>query len=475
MKKEANWLAKVALILGSAQVIKMGAGVLRGKAIAVLFGPTGIALWGLYQSFIDMIQSFALLGLEKGGVQDLSKSNDIKEISYKALVLFGLVLFLVFIILFAINLVALIVPENYKFITSWMFEISIAFAALNIVSMVILNSLQEYKKLALTQTIGVIFGNSLAVSLLYYYGVDSLSLAFLTLNLSLFLFTFYSVFSVLEKNVTRIVPIRSVVTKFISLGLPFWFPQVLTASGLLLINILIESYAGLEVLGLYVAGWAIANLFANILFSTLSGGYFPTLCKRITKNQDVVDLVNWQIEFGILLFSVGGFVIFLFPEVFISIFYTNELYGAAQIIQWLIIGSMLRMIGFPMGYALMGYEKGALYIISQVIFNIFNVAIVLLIFNAGFETHLGGNYLFSYLIYVALLWYFVFFILKLKLSVFSLWFFLTWLFALYFCLVIDSIVFSLFMSGILVVVVTWLMNKRLNINIISLFWNRVTK
>lgn len=475
MKKEANWLAKVALILGSAQVVKMGIGVLRGKAIALMFGATGIALWGLYQSFIDMIQSFALLGLEKGGVQDLSKSNDVKEFSYKALVLFSLVLFLVFIILLAINLVALIIPENYKFITNWMFEISIAFATFNVVGMVILNSLQEYKKLALTQITGVFFGNLLAITAMYYFGVESLTLAFLVLNLSLFLFTFYSVFFVLEKNISQTLPVSTVITKFISLGLPFWFPQLLTASGLVLINILIESYAGLEVLGFYVAGWAIANLFANILFSTLSGSYFPTLCKRIAGNQNVDDLVNWQIEFGILLFSIGATVLFLFPMIFISLFYTEELAGAAEIIRWLLLGSMLRMIGFPLGYALMGYEKGGFYIASQVVFNIFNVVTVLLIFNLGFEKFLGGNYLFSYIIYIALLWYFVLSVLKLKLSYFSLFFFLFWFFSLFISITIDSIIFSLFISVMFGFLGIWLIKNRLNINIMSLIQQRLDK
>lgn len=475
MRSESRLLAFVTILLGSAQIVKLAVGLLRGKLLAVLFGPTAIALWGLYQSFIDMFQAISLLGVEKGAIQDLSKSSDIKIVSYKALVLYALILFIVLIILLIVNIVSLIIPEEYRFISNWAFEISLFFASFNVASMVILNSLQKYKALALTQVIGVILGNSIALILLYYFGIESIGLAFLGLNFSLFLFSFYSVFYILEKTSLPKTPAMKIATKFVSLGLPFWFPQILTTGTLLWINIIIESYGGLNLLGNYIAAWAIAGMFSNILFSSLVGGYFPILCKKVASNESVNDLVNWQIEFGVLLFSVGAIIFFLFPMSVITLLYSNEFSEAIDIIRWFIIGSMLRMLGFPLGYAMMAFEKGKLYVIAQVIFNIINIGWLIFIFNIGGENMLGSNYLLAYVIYVLLLWYWSFNILNLKLSLFSLSYIVLWLIVMYFAIYVDSLVISLIISSLLSVLVLWLMNKRLNIKIIDFVLKKVSK
>ena len=466
MKNESRLLVIITILLGSAQVVKLLMGLLRGKLLAVLFGPSAVALWGLYQSFIDIFQSISLLGIEKGALQDLSKSSDIKVVSYKALVLYVLVLFIVLIILFIVNIISLIIPEGYQFISNWAFEISLFFATLNITSMIVLNSLQRYKTLALTQVLGVIFGNSIALILLYYVGIESIDLAFLGLNFSLFLFTFFSVFSILEKNsLPTGTPAMRIMSKFISLGLPFWFPQVLTTGGLLWINIIIENYGGLDLLGTYIAAWAIASMFSNILFSSFVGGYFPVLCRKIALNENVNKLVNWQIEFGILLYSIGAIILFLFPLSIITILYSEEFLATVDIIRWFIIGSMLRMIGFPLGYAMMAFEKGRLYIIGQVIFNIINVGGVYFIFKEGIENMLGSNYLAAYVIYLLLLWYWASNILNLKLSLFSLFYLLLWLVIMYLCIYLDSLLISLIIFSLLVFFILWVMNKRLDIKI----------
>lgn len=475
MKDESRLLAIVTLLLGSAQVVKLAVGLLRGKLLAILFGPSAIALWGLYQSFMDIFQSVSLLGIEKGALQDLSKSSDIKVVSNKALILYALVLFIVVILLFIINILNLLIPVGYQFITSWAFEISIIFATLNITSMVILNSLQKFKILALTQVTGVIIGNCIAIILLYNYGMGSIGLAFLGLNFSLFLFTFYNVFSLLEKSSFNTRGPIKIVNKFISLGLPFWFPQVLTTGGLLWINIIIEHYSGLDLLGNYIAAWSIAGMFSNILFSSFAGGYFPILCKKIAAKESVDDLVNWQIQFGLLLYSIGAIFLFLFPMQIITLLYSNEFLEAADIIRWFILGSTLRMIGFPLGYAMMAFEKGRLYIMTQVIFNIINIVGVYYIFNIGIVNMLGSNYLVAYFVYVILLWYCTSRILNLKLSLFSFIYLIILLSTMYLCIYINSLILSVIISILLVLCILFFMQIKLDIKITNFILKKVLK
>ena len=54
-------------------------GIIKSKFIAVLLGPAGMGIQGLYQSTLDVIKSLTALGLEQSAVRDISEANGCKD------------------------------------------------------------------------------------------------------------------------------------------------------------------------------------------------------------------------------------------------------------------------------------------------------------------------------------------------------------------------------------------------------------
>ena len=77
-------ILKSSSIIGGAQGINYLIGMVRIKVVAVLLGPSGVGLVGLYMSATDMVGTFAKLGVNESGVREVAEahsSTDLDRIS----------------------------------------------------------------------------------------------------------------------------------------------------------------------------------------------------------------------------------------------------------------------------------------------------------------------------------------------------------------------------------------------------------
>src|SRR5438128_2591245 len=61
-------------IVGGASVINMALGAIRMKSVAVLLGPAGVGLMGLYTSIVGTIGTFAGMGIASSGVRQVAEA-----------------------------------------------------------------------------------------------------------------------------------------------------------------------------------------------------------------------------------------------------------------------------------------------------------------------------------------------------------------------------------------------------------------
>ncbi|MFM8719234.1 MAG: oligosaccharide flippase family protein, partial [Chthoniobacterales bacterium] len=65
-------ILKSSSIVGGAQAINYVIGLLRTKAVALLLGPSGVGLVGLYVSAIGLVGTFAQFGINESGVREVA-------------------------------------------------------------------------------------------------------------------------------------------------------------------------------------------------------------------------------------------------------------------------------------------------------------------------------------------------------------------------------------------------------------------
>ena len=67
-------ILKSSAIIGGSTVLKVGIGIVRTKIMALLLGPAGFGLAGLYMSIITLTQSIAGMGINGSGVRQIAEA-----------------------------------------------------------------------------------------------------------------------------------------------------------------------------------------------------------------------------------------------------------------------------------------------------------------------------------------------------------------------------------------------------------------
>ena len=80
-KKSYRSIFKATSLFGGVQIYQILVNVIKSKIIAILLGPEGIGLIGLYQSVLELLKSFTSLGITQSGVRDVSEANESGDFS----------------------------------------------------------------------------------------------------------------------------------------------------------------------------------------------------------------------------------------------------------------------------------------------------------------------------------------------------------------------------------------------------------
>ncbi|WP_341226035.1 oligosaccharide flippase family protein [uncultured Arcticibacterium sp.] len=403
-------IAKSSGLIASAQILKMAFSMVRNKVIAIALGTFGFGIWGLYQTLIEIIYNFSLLGVDKSGVREIAiiESKNKKEINETTQVL-QILIWILSIVTFATCLFF------SKTISQSLFQSDKYSSGIMIVSVVflfkgaatcnstILNGLQLLKPLASSQILGAAIGTCSVITLVYSVGLSGIPYFLLLIAISEWLTSYYF----LRKNykISPNIPFDVFKKKyqiFFKVGFGFFIAAIVAAASTYLARTFLLKEYNLESLGIYQASWNISNLYIGIILSAMGVDFMPRLTKSITQKDKASSLINEQMEFGTLLASFGIAFILIFSKTIITLLYSDAFQEATEIIRWQAFGVFFRVIGFPLSYAIMAKKKSYHYIAVQIIFWVSDYLLLVLISNTlGFK-FLGLNYFFSYIIYLLL-------------------------------------------------------------------------
>ena len=77
-------ILKSSAVIGGSSVVNIGLGIVRTKVMALLLGPAGVGLLGIYSSIGDLARTFAGMGINSSGVRQIAEAvgtGDTRRIS----------------------------------------------------------------------------------------------------------------------------------------------------------------------------------------------------------------------------------------------------------------------------------------------------------------------------------------------------------------------------------------------------------
>jgi PST family polysaccharide transporter len=186
---------------------------------------------------------------------------------------------------------------------------------------------------------------------------------------------------------------------FATLGMAFMLGQFLANGAQLAARALIQQRLGVTELGLFQAAWAISTTYLGIVLQSLAADYYPRLSEAIQDPRTAARIVREQTEVALFLGApiiLGGLAL---APLALQILYSSAFRPAAELLRWQVLGDVLKIAGWPMGYVLLAANRGRTFLLVEAVgWAAFLATTISLIPYAGLEAA-GIGYLVMYVLY----------------------------------------------------------------------------
>ena len=360
-------------IVGGASVVNILAGLIKMKVAAVLLGPTGVGLIGLFQNLIQTGTTIAGLGMSSAGTRRVAVAvtegdRDVDR-AYQALFWGALIQGVVGGLFFwlSADMIAsqlLADPELTP---------EVAWLALGVTLMVFagaptafLTGLREIGSIAKITAISGILGAAGGGAAVWIWGDGGLLAMVLITPITTFALGLYHMRQ--YRRPSRGFHPHEVVAEWSGmarLGTALMVSALVTTAGHLTVRILVQHELGAEALGQFQAAWMIGMTYLTFILGAMATDFFPRLSAIITDRAAAVQLVNQQTEVALLLCGPVLVVMLGCAPWVIQLLYSAEFSPAVDILRWQLLGDILKVLSWPLGFVLLAQGAGRTFIVTE--------------------------------------------------------------------------------------------------------------
>lgn len=381
-------------IIGGASLINIVVGVLRQKALALLLGPAGVGLVGLFQSVVTMCAAVAGMGVGNAGTRQIAEAagdGDPRRLAVARKALFRLTLLLALVGAAALWLLRHSLAEA-------VFRDPAAAASFGILALAVALTIGAASQLALLvgmQRIGDVARVTVLSALVST--VAGVAAVALYRERALLFFVVSAPIAAIAVGwiyTARLAGGRAPSVRTAELA-PQWRAMLAlgiaaTVAGLastgsqLVARAWIQRELGPVPLGAFQAASVITVTYLGFVLQAMSTDYYPRLTKAIGDRAAANRLVNEQAEIALML---GGPILLVMmgaAPAAVTILYSSKFAGAADLLRIQVFADVLRLMSWPLGYLLLALGAGKTYVAAESA-----VAAVFLLLLVGFVGPVG--------------------------------------------------------------------------------------
>jgi len=378
-------ILKSSALIGGSSILKIGLGIVRTKAMALILGPAGVGLLGLYGSIGDLAQSIAGMGINSSGVRQIAEAvgtgeadriaRTVTTLRRVAAVLGALGALL--LVTFCAPVARLSFGDSRHAGAVALLGLAVFFGAVSGGQMALVQGMRRIRDLAMANVLGAFYGTLFGIAIVYLYGergvVPSLVCA---AGMGIVTSWWYSRKINVRRVTMRLADISNEISSLLKLGFVFMAAGLMALGGAYLVRIAVVRRLGVEAAGFYQAAWALGGLYIGIILQAMGADFFPRLSAVANDNAECNRLVNEQTEVGLLLAGPGVLGTLTFAPLVIQLFYSDRFGPAVEILRWLCLGMMLRVITWPLGFILLAKGERNLFFWSELASNAVYIGLV---------------------------------------------------------------------------------------------------
>lgn len=368
-----NVLIKVASLNSTSVLIKIIAGILTSKAIAIFIGAEGLALIGNLRNFLSSVQSISILGLYNGVVKYIAEfkkntvelSKTISTVFYIGFISTIIVSFLCYFNAQYINTIIFPIYSDYAYVIRIM-AIALPFYSLNMFAFSIMNGFSKFKILIIINIIGQILGLSITLLLIYQDKIDGALVSVVIAESLIFLITLVGIVN--QRSLLPLIKPSHVSFSYIKKLSPFSAMVLFSGVVLPLVALAIRTYIidniGYKDAGLWEAMTRISKYYLMFISSLMTLYILP----RFSEIDNVKDFRNEIFNFYktiIPFFALGLLAIFLLKPFIVSIIFSNEFKPVEDLFLWQLLGDFVKVLSIVIAYQFLAKKMFWHYIITE--------------------------------------------------------------------------------------------------------------
>ena len=384
------------------------------KVAAVLLGPAGVGLIGLFTNLAGTATGVAGLGVGTVGTRQIAEAAGQDDPARIALVrrsLFWLTLALALVGGMAFWLlrdtlaVRVLGDASLAGPLGWL-SIAVALSVAAASQSALLTGMRRIGDIARVSVGSAVLCTVGAIIALWWLGRDGIVLYVLVAPLASFLLGHWYV-SRLPRPVELKASLLAMSGQWrimLNLGFAFMVAGLAGTVGQLAVRTLVQRELGVDALGHFQAAWAISMTYIGFVLGAMGTDYYPRLTAVIQDHTAVNRLVNEQTEVALLLAAPVLLAMLALAPWEISLLYSAEFVEAVDVLRWQVLGDILKIASWPLGFILLAAGAGKTFMGTEWLVMSAFVLLTFLLLPAMGIAATGVSFLAMYVILFAVVW-----------------------------------------------------------------------
>lgn len=383
--------------------------IIRSKAISVLLGPAGMGIADLLNTSIGMVSKITNFGLGTSAVKNISESygtNDKQRFLRTAAVFRKLVwitgaLGMIGVILLAPVLSKLAFGDGSYTVAFLIISVTLLINQLGSGNSAVLQGTRQITMLAKASFVGSVLGVIFTIPLYYFYGLKGIVPGIVVGALISYFIKYYFYRKLKIKKVP--VTVSQTVTEgreMVKMGFMISMSGLIALGSAYILRLFISREGSLDDVGLYNAGFAIANSYVGLVFTAMAADYYPRLAAVASNNSKAKSIINEQAEVAVLL--MGPIIMFFltFVNVAVILLYSTQFLPANDMILYALMGILFKAASWSIAYVFLAKSASRVFFWNELISNLYTLGLNLLGYKLAGLTGLGLSFLIAYFIYL---------------------------------------------------------------------------
>ena len=412
-KESYGQILKSSALIGGSSAINIAIGIIRTKAMAVLLGPAGFGLMGVYGSIVDLAQSIAGMGINSSGVRQIAAatgSGDTNRIARTVVVLrrTSIVLGIVGAALLAAlswQIADLTFGTHERAAAVALLSLALLFRLISAGQGALLQGMRHISDLAKMNMLGAAFGAIASIVFVYFWHEDGVVLALVAIAvMSVITSWWYSRKVQIQSPIMPMSEIKEETTALLKLGFAFMASGLLMMGAAYVVRMMVIRLVSLEAAGFYQAAWTLGGLYVGFILQAMGADFYPRLTAAAHDHALCNRLVNEQTQISLLLAGPGVLATLVFAPLVTTLFYSAQFEAAVEILRWICLGMALRVITWPMGYIIVAKGEQTIFFWTELAWTVVNVGLSWLCIKSFGLTGAGVAFFGSYVFHAVLIY-----------------------------------------------------------------------